>query len=307
MRPWLIRITVLAISGAVLWLFGPRAYEVLSKQFAGPVVSVNLDHVALRGSPDWLRKNPALVTSVLSELSPVLQGHVRQDDELGLLKIVEALQDLSWVASAGLKPAHPDRLRLALELRRPVLEVVPSGRVAGQVPVVFVSADGVCMQRDPAVESSGLPICRLMDGVLPGSIPVYELGKEHPDRRVLAAAKTALEWRDQICVQLPSAPELAEVDASNLGYRLVADSSYCEICVVLRRQSGGTAVFGYGREPGSPFLRVAVEDKAQVLGKILARYPGLKGVDKGDLRFVNLWENWLRPRSSLDSASATPK
>jgi hypothetical protein len=146
-----------------------------------------------------------------------------------------------------------------------------------------------------------------MDGVLPGSMPVYELGKEHPDRRVLAAAKTAVEWRDQICEQLPSVPELVEVDASNLGYRLVADSTYCEICVVLRRQSGGTAVFGYGREPGSPFLRVAAKDKAQILGKILARYPGLNGVDKGDLRFVNLWENWLRPRSSLDSASATPK
>jgi hypothetical protein len=121
MRPWLNRIAVLTIFGAIVWLFGPRAYEVLSKNWNGPVASVNLDHVALRGAPNWLRKNPALVRSVLSELSPVLQGHVRQDDELGLMKIVEALQRLSWVASAGLKPAHPDRLRLALELRRPVL------------------------------------------------------------------------------------------------------------------------------------------------------------------------------------------
>lgn len=307
MRPWVIRITVLSTFSVVLWLFGPQAYDVLSARVSGPSPLVDLDRVALSESPKWLRKNAALVRSVLSELSPVLRGQLRQDDETSLSRVVEQLRSLSWVSSAAIRPAHPDRLQLALELRRPVLEVIPQGAAAARVEPVFVSVDGICIRREPGSLPSGLPVCRLLDGVVPGSDPIYQLGEEHPDPRVLAAARTAVEWRDEVGSGFPAAPELLEVDASNLDYRMVADRQYSEICVVLRRQDGGSAVFGYGLQPGSPFPRVAIPDKVRVLRQILSRYPGLNGVDKGDLRFVNLWENWLRPRPPSGSDVAAPK
>lgn len=307
MGTWVIRIAVLATLAVVLWFFGPRAYQALASSIGGPGPSVDLDKVALRDAPRWLRNNPALVRSVLSELSPVLRGEVRQDDAAGLAQVVAALQRLSWIESAAVRPAHPDRLQLALELRRPVLEVVPAGAALGRVDTVFVSAKGICIRREPGSGASGLPVCRLREGVLPGSAPIYRIGKEHPDPRVLAAAGTAVEWREQVRMRRPAMPELTEVDASNLGYRLLADPIYSEIRVVLRRRDGGATLLDYGHPPGSPYPRVAIEDKVEVLAKILARYPGLNGLDKGDLRFVNLWENWLSPRPPSGSQSTAPK
>jgi len=307
MTPWVIRTTVLTAFAVVLWFFGPRAYEAMSARVGGSTAWVDLDRVALRDGPAWLQGNPALVRSVLSELSPALRGELRQDDEAGLLRVAQDLQAASWVLAAKLRPAHPDRFQLALELRRPVLEVVPDGAAAGRVNAVFVSADGVCMWRAPGAGASGLPECRLLEGVVPGSLPVYQIGQEHPDPRVLAAASVAAEWRDEIHTRLTVAPQLLEVDASNLDYRLVADPSYSEVCVVLRRRDGGVASLAYGHPPQSPFPRVANEDKARVLGKILKRFPGLNGLDKGDLRFVNLWENWLRPRPPSGPHSTAPK
>ena len=307
MAPWVIRITVLTAFVVVLWFFGPTAYQAMSARVGTSSTWVDLDRVALRDAPAWLRGNPPLIRSVLSELSPVLRGELRQDDEAGLARVAQDLQALSWVSAARLRPAHPDRFQLALELRRPVLEVVPVGVAAGRVDAVFVAADGVCVWREPGSDASGLPECRLFDGVVPGSLPVYQLGQEHPDPRVLAAASTAVEWRDQIDTRLAEAPRLVEVDASNLNYRLVADPNYSEVCVILRRADGGAVSLAYGHPPQSPFPRVTSEDKAGVLAKILKRYPGLNGLDKGDLRFVNLWENWLRPRLPSRPQSTAPK
>ncbi|MEE2888431.1 MAG: hypothetical protein VX951_13455 [Planctomycetota bacterium] len=307
MAPWVIRIVVLATTTVVLWFFAPQAYQALAARIGEPGPMVDLDRVALRDAPSWLRTNPVLVRSALSELSPVLRGEFRQDDAAGLAQVVAALQELSWVESAALRPSHPDRLQLALELRRPGLEVVPEGLAAGRINPVLVSAAGICIRCEPGSAPSGLPVCRLLDGVLPGSLPIYQIGEEHPDPRVLSAASAAVEWRDQVRTRHPAMPELIEVDASNLGYRLLADPNYSEICVVLRRQDGGATRLAYGHPPGSPYPRVAIEDKLKVLGKILARYPGLNGLDKGDLRFVNLWENWLRPRPPSGSQSTAPK
>ena len=122
------------------------------------------------------------------------------------------------------------------------------------------------------------------------------VGQLHPDPRVLAAAAVAREWRDEVAARLPEAPPLCEVDASNLDYRYLADRQTSEVRVALRRADGGVARFDYGHPPGQPWPRVAVADKVQVLRAVLSRYPGLAGVERGDLRFVNLWEDWLRVR-----------
>ena len=97
---------------------------------------------------------------------------------------------------------------------------------------------------------------------------------------------------------MPGAPRLVGVDASNLHYRLLADRRTSQVRVALRRSDGGVALFDYGLPPGQPITRVAVADKAAVLSKVLDRHPGLAGVSQADLRFVNMWENWVRPAAA---------
>jgi hypothetical protein len=57
-------------------------------------------------------------------------------------------------------------------------------------------------------------------------------------------------------------------------------------------------VFQYDRPVDSPLPRVPVKTKAEVLAKILARYPRLDGLVAGDLRMSQRWADWLQPRGA---------
>ena len=164
----------------------------------------------------------------------------------------------------------------------------PGGRL-------LVDRAGVCLP--PSRKPSGLP--RVVLTGLPGypaggTREPVRLGMFHPDPVVRAAAAVAVEWRDEMVPLVPGAPPLVEVDASNLGFRFIADVS--EVRVGLRRSDGEVVYLAYGRPPGARLERVPVETKARVLKQILDHAPGLMGVRGGDLRFENRWRDWLLPR-----------
>jgi hypothetical protein len=297
MRTWFVRCAVLSVAAILLWLFGPRAWVVLSARLGGPstvAATIDLDSVGPGSAPVWLRDSPALFRAVLEEISPGLKRRVRVEDEADLTRVAGILAGMSWVADVRVRPSAEGGFRLRLELRRPVLEVVPKGAAAGKVQPVFVTAEGICLRHGDYDVASGLPRCELISGPTPGSLPLYILGQEHPDPRVLAAAAVAREWRDEMKPLVANAPRLVEIDANNLHYRMLADRRTSQVRVVLRRSDGGAARIDYGLPPGQPLPRVSIADKAAVLTKILARHPGLAGVSQADLRFVNLWEKWVR-------------
>jgi hypothetical protein len=55
-------------------------------------------------------------------------------------------------------------------------------------------------------------------------------------------------------------------------------------------------IFAYDRPVDSPMPRVPVATKAAVLGKVLGKHPGLRGLIAGDLRLQNRWADYLQPR-----------
>jgi hypothetical protein len=192
------------------------------------------------------------------------------------------------VRAARLERVFPDRFRVRLGLRRPLCEVVVAG---GRRAVV--DRDGIAMR--PTEEPTELPRIDLRHEVGALVARPVRFGEPFPDDRVLAAAAVAAEWRDVIRASCPGAPRLLEIDPHNLGWRFLAHPSYTQIVVLLERSDGGVASFQYGLSEahGGP---VSAADRAEVLCKILAEFPGLAGIENGDLRLRNLWRQALRPR-----------
>ncbi len=297
MRYWGLRILVLLLLALVVWLAGPRALSVLAHRMdrdstGGP--QVDLDRVAMDPSilPAWLQRNPALLMTVMAELSPRLQGKVDLLDESQALQLKARLQKSPWVRRVKLERRPPRGFRVSLALHRPVLQVKPAG-----LPSVLVSEQGVCLPlQKHGAEALNLPCTVLSQPFNAQSDLSYALGQTHPDPRVLAAARVVVEWQRQLRPLVPEAPALVEVDASNLGYRFLAERKFAEVLVGLRRQDGEVVYLSYGHPPGTPLTRVGLQTKAQVLKLILEYAPGLKDLQGGDLRFINHWRDWLLPR-----------
>ncbi|MCA8957486.1 MAG: hypothetical protein KDC87_15540 [Planctomycetes bacterium] len=294
----MLRIAILGALALVLWGYGPRAWARVAARLgvSTPRISVDLDKVGLERAPEWLRSDPVLVRAVLYELSPSLRGRIDHGDEATAERLARQLEQLAWVRAVQVRREHPARFQLAFDLERPVLEVVATGPIAGRVASVLVTATGHCLPKAPGDGPSALPRCPLHDGPQDGMLPLWLPGRPHPDPRVVAAAGVAQEWRDKLAPQVPDAPALCEVDAGNLGYRLFADRRTAEVRVGLRRPDGVVARFDYGHPPDQPLPRVDIADKVRVFRAILQQHPRLAGVDSGDLRFVNLWQSWLRPQ-----------
>lgn len=286
-RIWIIRIGVLLALALTLTLAGPRALAVLRTRLAAPRdtgPTVPLDRVGFVRVPGWLT-GPMLVAA-LEDLAPRLQGTIGLLDEAAALALRDRLLESSWVVAARITREFPDRFRVTLDLRRPRLAVVRTRGDSTQVEALVDEA-GFCLP-----PSSSVPLPRTVVRTGPVGTP----GTVHPDPRVLAAVAVACEWQREIAPKVAQVPELVEVDASNLGYRFVADPTRGEVRVGLARADGGVAHFEYDHPPGSVAPRVSAKDKAWVLSQVLALRPGLAGVQAGDLRFVNLWRNWLLPR-----------
>jgi hypothetical protein len=290
-----VRIAVLSAFVVTLVLAGPRASQVLAARLRSASANsplVQLDHVSFQSFPSWLQR-PALLR-VARDLQPWLDGEVPILDEDAALRLQAGLASVPWVQKAQLQRVFPNRLRLQLDLRRPVLQV----RDAGDAILCLCDRDGVAL---PAVEFPGLPFTRLSTATGPGQLRVT-MGERIADDRVQAAAAVAVEWRDELAPLVPGCPPLLEVDASNLHERYIQHPHYPEIRLWLGRSDGAKAVFAYDHAPDSEQPRVPVADKAQVLRAILGKHPGLAGLVGGDLRFTVRWQDWLEPRPGPDPA-----
>ncbi|MBX3462546.1 MAG: hypothetical protein KF830_05215 [Planctomycetes bacterium] len=285
-----MRIFVLAAFAATVSLFGPRAASVLAARLhagASPAAVVDLDQVGFTAQPEWMDR--ALLLAVAASLSPHLRHEIGLLDDVAARGLRDALLATPWVRGVALDRAFPDRLRLGIELRRPVLAV----RSADGEPICLVDGEAMML---PWVDTP------LPETVLhrEGGAPTMaaQPGRVAPEARVRAAAAIAVEWRDAVAPLVAGCPALVEIDATNLGERWLRGPSYPEIRVKLRRADGGTVSFAYGRPVDSPLPRVPVATKAGVLTKVLERHPGLVGLVAGDLRLARRWADYLQPRAA---------
>lgn len=285
---WAVRIFVVAAFALTVWLFGPRAADVLAaryQQIAEQSPVVDLDQVGFVDQPSWL--NGPLLIAVARDLGPWLQDRIAILDEVAGRKLRADLATSAWVRDVALTRAFPDKLRLDVDLRRPVLAV----RDGDGELLCLVDRDAVAL---PPVEAS-LPTVQLHRE---GGSPTLRvtIGERISESRVLAAIGVALEWRDVLAPRVPDCPRLLEVDTTNLGERWMRGRSYPEVRIKLARNDGAPVIFAYGRPVDSELPRVDVVTKAAVLCNILARHPGLAGLVAGDLRLINRWADYLQPR-----------
>jgi hypothetical protein len=288
LQRWIVRVAVLSAFGLTLWLCGPQAAEVLAARFdqaAQHSPPVALDRVGFAARPEWM--DDKLLVAVSAALAPFLQGEVPILDDPAQRALRDGLDRVPWVRQSEVQRVFPDRLRLVVDLRQPVLAV----RAADGSPLCLCDREGVQL---PFVDTP-LPVVRLYREGGSGTMPVA-LGRRCDERRVTAAVAIALEWRDQLVPLVPGCPRLLEVDTTNLGEQWLRGPSYPEVRVQVARSDGVGVVLNYDRPVDSPLPRLPVATKAGVLVKILARHPGLTGLVAGDLRFARRWADYLQPR-----------
>lgn len=287
---WFVRGFVLVAFTLTLWLFGPRAVDVLASRFEhvsrnSPLVE--LDRVGFVSRPEWM--DAPLLLAVSTALAPWLFDEVPILDDGVLLRLRDGLQSVPWVRSATVERVFPDRLRLQVELRRPVLAV----RDADGVPLCLVDREAIVL---PFVDTP-LPLTRLLrEGGSPTMAVVA--GRIAADPRVRAAAMIVAEWNAEVAPLVAECPTLLEVDATNLGERFARLPGLPEIRIVLRRGDGAGVGFAYDRPVDSPMVRVPAATKAAVLTSILGAHPRLDGLVAGDLRFRKRWADYLQPRAN---------
>jgi len=289
-RAWAARVVVVGAFLLTLWWFGPRAAQVLAarvEQAARNSPAVALDRVGFAGQPPWMDR--PLLLAVSASLSPWLSDEVPILDDASLRRLRDGLMGVAWVKEAGIQRVFPDRLRLELDLRRPVLGV----RDAQGRPLCLVDRDAIVL---PWVDTP-LPVVHLhREGGAPTMVVVE--GQRCGEARVRAAAAIAVEWRDELAPLVKDCPALLEVDTTNLGEKWLRGPSYPEVRVKLSRHDGAPVVFAYDRPVDSPLPRVPVKTKAAVLTQILERHRQLDGLVAGDLRLSRRWADWLQPRAA---------
>jgi hypothetical protein len=285
---WAVRIVVLTAFALTVWLCGPRAAAVLAAKLqltpnTSPIVE--LDHVGFTERPAWLDR--PLLLAVSAACSPWLRGEVPILDEDAMRQLRDGLASVSWIRSAAVERDYPNRFRLKLDLRRPVLAV----RSADGDPLCLVDCDAVVL---PWVDTP-LPVTYLHREGGPPRVAI-EPGQLTVDARVRVAAGIVVEWNERLAPLVAGCPQLLEVDTTNIGERWLRGPRYPEVRVKLARSDGAGVTFAYGRPVDSPAPRVPVHTKATVLAKILAQHPGLDGLVAGDLRFARRWADYLQPR-----------
>jgi hypothetical protein len=287
---WVLRLLVLSAFGLTLWLCGPRAAAVLAMKLEDSARNsplVVLDRIGIAERPAWL--DQSLLLAVARDLAPWLGDELPILDEAGCRRLRDGLASVPWVERVGFERVFPNRFRLQLELRQPILAVL----AADGMPLCLVDAAGLVL---PWVDTA-LPRTWLLPEGGGGTLsPVA--GEPVRDPRVVAAAAIVREWREALQPAVPGCPELLEVDANNLGERWQRGRRFPEIRVKLRASDGSAVVLAYGRPVDSVQPRVPVATKAAVLRQLLAAHPGLHGVTAADLRFANRWADYIEPRAA---------
>lgn len=285
---WTARVLVLGAFAVTVWMCGPRAAEVLAAKFgsaAQPGPTVALDRVGFVDRPEWLTDE--MLLSVAESVSPWLSDDVGILDEATSVRLRDGLLSTAWIRGVRLERVFPDRFRLKLELRRPVIAV----HAGDDQPLCLLDEAGFMLPWS----DSELPVVRLYRA---GGSPTMAIsfGERARERRVLVAAQVVGEWRRDVAPLVKDCPRLVEVDATNLGERWILGVQYPEIRVVLARADGEQVSFAYGRPPDSPLPRVPARTKALVLDNIVRERPGLEGLVAGELRLARRWKDYLQPR-----------
>ncbi|MGC6487471.1 MAG: hypothetical protein ACON4Z_07490 [Planctomycetota bacterium] len=285
---WTVRVFVLAAFVATVWLFGPRAADVLAARLKGaarPGPAVQLDRVGFLERPAWMEDE--MLLSVCETVSPWLSDEVGILDEATAVRLRDGLVSTPWVRSVRVERVFPDRFRLHLDLRRPTIAV----HAGDDSPLCLLDEDGVMLPWS----SSALPIVRLYrDGGSPTM--AVSFGERARERRARVAAAVVSEWQADVAPLVKDCPRLLEVDATNLGEQWVVGMQYPEVRVVLARADGAPVSFAYGRPPDSALPRVPARTKALVLDNIVREFEGLSGLTAGDLRLARRWKDYLHPR-----------
>lgn len=287
-RLWAIRVVVVTAFVLTVWIYGPRALSIMDQridQAAQSSPRVVLDRVGFASQPAWMDR--AQLVAVSKELSPWLGSEVPILADDALRKLREGLASVPWVEAAVVERAFPDKLKVSLSLRRPVLAV----RDGEGKPLCLVDRTARML---PWVDTP-LPVVHLFRE---GGRPTMAVapGRITDEPRVRAAVGIALEWRDELAPKVRNCPPLLEVDTTNLGEKWMRGPSYPEVRVKLARSDGAGVVFAYDRPVDSPLSRVPVDTKAGVLKNVLEKHPKLDGLVAGDLRMARRWADYLQPR-----------
>lgn len=284
---WLLRIGVLVALSITLWFFGPRAYHVLAARVHLPTQlaaspQVDIERVGLLALPDWLRNR--MLEACLGDLAGRLHGSVAIMDEAQAMRARDELLRSPYVAKAHFERVFPDKFRVVISLREPKLEVYEVRAIGTQdaEPIAYLDRDATLL---PAAGRLGLPRVASVQKLGP------ELhGRIAPDPRLVAAVAVAVEWQESVVPLCPrGTPPLREVDAANLGYRMLGDQRFAEVQIGLERSDGKLAWLAYTHPPGSRWPRVGKEVLAEVMTALLGEHPGLADVERADLRFQKRW------------------
>ncbi len=213
------------------------------------------------------------------------------------------LQEHPWVRSSSVEPVLPDRLRVSVELRRPLAAVADGSRLR------LVDADGAILDLLSAdaklptdVEARGSASAS-PEGSGPFGLPwIQGLGPLGIDRDAArAAASLVQEWRSEVEMLLKRAlgsqvPGLVAIDVSNHGLRLAEHES--EYVLVVRGVDGPVRI-AWGHAPGGVYrTRIQAEQKVAILVACLRSHPGFAGLGWVDVRFPKSWRERLRAATS---------
>ncbi len=181
-----------------------------------------------------------------------------------------------WVRRVvDVRPAYPNRVRVFLEIREPVLGVPVDERGIHLVDERGVRLPGV---RSRPPEGLTRPFYRLIgvDGPPPRAGEVWSRG-------TVEGAAVAGELQ-ALTGDMVAAARIHTVDVANVGGRI--DRRRPEI--LLETASG--AVIEWGRSSRSPRAGTepALADKVKRLRQALRTYPGLAGLDRVKLQFDRL-------------------
>lgn len=182
----------------------------------------------------------------------------------------------AWVRRVlDVQPVYPNRVRVFLEVREPVLGVVAGGGDIHLVDERGVRLPGVRV-RPP--EGLTRPFYRL-NGVLR---PPPRAG-EVWSRGTVEGAAVAGELQ-ALTPDMVSAARIHTIDVANIGGRIERRRSE----ILLETESG--AVIEWGRSSLSPRARTepALADKIERLYQALLYYPGLVGLERVKLQFDRL-------------------
>ena len=207
---WAVRVFVLVAFAVTVWLCGPNAAAVLAARFGGeaqPGPTVTLDHVGFMDRPDWL--DAEMLVSVAESVSPWLSDEVGLLDEETSRRMREGLLGTSWVRHVRVERVFPDRFRLHLSLRRPLLSVL----TADAEPLCLVDEDGTML---PWVDCERL--CSVMGGPsIARSLACLFVVRRKCLGRSSNSTKASRNWSPAICASRVVGPTTCS--RANLAFR----------------------------------------------------------------------------------------